>query len=585
MSTSAQRHAARGASELNGVLVKSRNAFLGAFVFSMIINLLMLNGSMFMLQVYDRILPSRSIATLVGLSAIVLVLFAFQGLLEIIRGRLLGRVGAALDETLSERTYDAMVRSTISRSAANDGGQPLRDLEQIRSFLSGAGPGALFDLPWMPLYVLVCYAFHPWLGIAALCGAALLLVLTILAEALGQKPARLAMGHAAQRNIVSESSRRNAEVLVSMGMLRPLTRIWGQTSDKLLRAQERATDLTGTLSAITRMMRMVLQSGVLALGAYLVIVGEASPGVIIASSILVARALAPVELATANWKNFIAARQSWRRLATLLSEVPAESDPYPLPPPTGMVTVNALSLSPPGTDVLALHGINFTLSAGSGLGIIGRSGSGKSSLARALVGVWPGRLGSIRFDGATIDQWSQETLGRHIGYLPQDVELFAGTVAQNIARFHQDADPQATIAAAKSAGVHNLITQLPDGYETQIGESGAKLSGGQRQRIALARAIYGDPFLVVLDEPSSSLDAEGEEALAQTLLAIRKRNGIAIVVAHRPSALVGLDQVLVLADGRQRAFGLKEEVIREILRQDVSTPIHPERHHQGGSAA
>lgn len=429
MSTSAQRHAARGASELNGVLAKSRNAFLGAFVFSMIINLLMLNGSMFMLQVYDRILPSRSIATLVGLSAIVLVLFAFQGLLEIIRGRLLGRVGAALDETLSERTYDAMVRSTISRSAANDGGQPLRDLEQIRSFLSGAGPGALFDLPWMPLYVLVCYAFHPWLGIAALCGAALLLVLTILAEAPGQKPARLAMGHAAQRNIVSESSRRNAEVLVSMGMLRPLTRIWGQTSDKLLRAQERATDLTGTLSAITRMMRMVLQSGVLALGAYLVIVGEASQGVIIASSILVARALAPVELATANWKNFIAARQSWRRLATLLSEVPAESDPYPLPPPTGMVTVNALSLSPPGTDVLALHGINFTLSAGSGLGIIGRSGSGKSSLARALVGVWPGRLGSIRFDGATIDQWSQETLGRHIGYLPQDVELFAGTVA------------------------------------------------------------------------------------------------------------------------------------------------------------
>lgn len=585
MSTSALKNAQAGPSELTGVLVKSRSSFLGAFVFSMMINLLMLTGSMFMLQVYDRILPSRSIATLVGLSSIVLVLFAFQGLLEIIRGRLLGRIGAALDETLAERTYDAMVRSTLSGSAQGDGGQPLRDLEQVRSFLSGAGPGALFDLPWMPLYVLVCYAFHPWLGIAALCGAALLLVLTLLAETLGRKPARLAMAHAAQRNTVSESSRRNAEVLVSMGMLSPLTRLWGSNNNKLLRAQERATDIAGTLSTITKMMRMVLQSGVLALGAYLVIVGQASPGVIIASSILVARALAPVELATANWKNFIAARQSWRRLEKLLRDMPEKREPHPLPAPAAVLTVSNLAVAPPGAEAFALHGINFALHAGSGLGIIGRSGSGKSTLARALVGVWPANLGSVRLDGAAIEQWSPQSLGRHIGYLPQDVELFAGTVAQNIARFREDADPVATIAAAKAAGVHDLVTQLPEGYETQIGESGAKLSGGQRQRIALARAIHGEPFLVVLDEPSSSLDAEGEEALTRALLAIRERNGVAVVVAHRPSALAGLDQVLVLADGRQRAFGPKDEVLRDVMRQDMSTPLHPERQREEGSAA
>lgn len=585
MSTTPQNPVSAGPSELTRVLVNSRSAFVGAFAFSMMINLLMLTGSMFMLQVYDRVLPSRSIATLVGLSLIVLVLFAFQGLLEIIRGRLLGRVGAALDEALAERTYDAMVRSTLGRTALSEGGQPLRDLEQIRSFLSGAGPGAMFDLPWMPLYVLVCYAFHPWLGIAALCGAGLLLMLTLLAETLGRKPAHFAMAHAARRNSISESSRRNAEVLISMGMLGPLTRLWSVTNEKLLRAQERATDITGTLSAVTRMMRMVLQSGVLALGAYLVIIGQASPGVIIASSILVARALAPVELATANWKNFIIARQSWRRLETLLKEMPTRREPHPLPAPASVITVTNLAVAPPGADVFALRGVNFALHAGSGLGIIGRSGSGKSSLARALVGVWPAHLGTVRIDGAAIEQWSPQSLGRHIGYMPQDVELFAGTVAQNIARFQEDADPAATIAAARSAGVHDLITQLPDGYETQIGDSGAKLSGGQRQRIALARALYGEPFLVVLDEPSSSLDAEGEEALTQALLAIRHRQGVAVVVAHRPSALAGLDQVLVLAEGSQRAFGPRDEVIRDVMRQDISTPLHPERRREEGSAA
>ncbi|RYE85271.1 MAG: type I secretion system permease/ATPase, partial [Hyphomicrobiales bacterium] len=519
MSNSLDNRATAGRSELASVLASSGGSFFGAFVFSMMINLLMLTGSMFMLQVYDRILPSRSIATLIGLSIIVLILFAFQGMLEIIRGRLLSRVGSALDEALGERTYDAMVRVTLGGKAPGDGTQALRELDQIRSFLSSAGPGALFDLPWMPFYILVCYAFHPWLGIAALVGAALLLFLTLLAEALGRGPARIALSHAAHRNAVGESSRRNAEVLVAMGMLRPLTRLWAQSNEKMLGAQERANDVALTLSASTRIMRMVLQSGVLALGAYLVIIGEASPGVIIASSILVARALAPVELATANWKGFIAARQSWKRLGQLLADLPASTEPHLLPRPAEGVSVNYLSVMPPGSNALALQAIKFSLAAGSGLGVIGRSGSGKSTLARVLVGVWPAQAGSVRLDGAALDQWSSSSLGRHIGYLPQDVELFAGTIAQNIARFSADADPEATIAAAGAAGVHDLIAHLPEGYETQIGEAGAKLSGGQRQRIGLARALYGDPFLVVLDEPSSNLDAEGEEALTRALFA------------------------------------------------------------------
>ena len=573
---------ASGPAELKAALAACRQAFLGIGLMSGLINVLTLTGSLFMLQVYDRVLPSRSIPTLLGLALIVAFLYAFQGVLEVLRGRILVRIGASLDERLSRRAFDVVVRLPLKAELSGDGLQPVRDVDQVRGFLSSTGPTALFDLPWMPLYIAICFIFHPLLGASALGGGLILIALTILAD-------WRTRGHTAQvaaltsaRNNLAEAGRRNAEVLAAMGMGERLGAAWMKANAELRTSHQQAADVSGGLSAISRVSRMVLQSFVLGVGAYLVIRQEATGGIIIASSILVARALAPVELAISNWRGFQSARQSWRRLSAILRHLPVQEQPMELPKPTESLVVNGISVCPPGGRRIVVQDVSFTLKAGSGLGVIGPSASGKSSLVRALVGVWTPLRGNIRLDGATLDQWAPEKLGRHVGYLPQDVELFDGTVAENIARFEPDADPQMIMAAAKAAGVHDLILRLPDGYDARTGEGGTSLSAGQRQRVALARALYGDPFLIVLDEPNSNLDTEGEAALTQAIRGARERGAIVIVVAHRSSALTPTDLILVLNEGRMQDFGPKDEVLRKVLRPrpapaQVVTAIGSER--------
>jgi ATP-binding cassette subfamily C protein len=544
----------------------------GIGLFSGVSNVLMLTGSFFMLEVYDRVLPSRSVPTLVGLAILAGLLFAFQAIIDLVRGRLLVRIGASLDEALSDRVYDAIVRLPLRLGYMNEGLQPLRDLDNVRSFLSSLGPTALFDLPWMLLYLGICFAFHLWLGITALIGAIILVGLALLTEFSTRAPTQAATGFAVSRTSLAETSRRNADVLVAMGMAKRLRESWGQSNRKYMASQQQLADVVGGLGAISRAFRLMLQSGVLGLGAYLVIHQEATAGVIIASSILTARALAPVDLAIANWRGFVSARQSWVRLTKLLGMLPPLDVPMSLPRPVDSLTVMGASTTPPGNQKVVVQDVTFTLKRGSGLGVIGPSASGKSSLARMLVGVWRPVRGKITLDGAALDQWSPDVIGRDIGYLPQNVELIAGTVAQNISRFEVDADSKAVIAAAQAAGVHEVILNLPAGYETQVGEQGMALSAGQQQRVALARALYGDPFMVVLDEPNSNLDAEGETALTQAILGVRARHGVVVVVAHRPSALAGVDLVLVMNQGRVQLFGKKEEVLAKVLRPDSSAP-------------
>jgi ATP-binding cassette subfamily C protein len=548
------------------ILASCRGAFLGVAVLSGLINLLYLSGSIFMMEVYDRVLPSQSIPTLVGLSVIIVVLYLFQGLFDTLRGRIMARVGAAIDEDLSQQIFQGQLKAPLKGKVDGDGQQPLRDLDQLRAFLAGGGPSALFDLPWMPLYLFICFAFHPWIGLAALGGACLLVMITLLTEMLTKEASRAAVSAALVRNGISEGARRNAEVVQALGMAKRIGARWGEANASYLAHQQRTSDVAGGFGAMSKVLRMLLQSMVLAIGAYLVIDGQATGGIMIASSILTSRAMAPVELAIGNWKGFVSARQGWRRLKTMLETNAQSEDPLKLPAPQMVVSVENAGTGAPGGQRFSVQDVSFELRAGSGLGIIGPSASGKSSLARMLVGVWPTWRGKVRFDGAAIEQWLPEDLGRHIGYLPQDVELFAGTVAQNIARFEPEPKAEAIIAAAKAANVHEMILQLPDGYETQVGEAGAALSGGQRQRLALARALYGDPFLVVLDEPNSNLDNEGEQALTSAIMNIRARGGIVVVIAHRPSALAGVDLVLVMGEGRMQSFGPKEEVLSKVLR-------------------
>jgi PrtD family type I secretion system ABC transporter len=559
-------------SELGEALRACRSAFIGVGVMSCMINLLYLTGSLFMLEVYDRVLPSRSVPTLVGLILLAGFLYAAQGVLDLIRGRILGRIGTSLDETLNARVFDIVVRLPLTVGGRNEGLQPLRDLDNVRSFLGGMGPGAFFDLPWLPFYLAICFAFHVLIGLTALVGAVILVSLTVMTEFLSRTPARQALGLAARRNDLAAASRRNAEVLVAMGMSGRLTRRWAEANQNYLDGNQRASDVSGGLGAVAKVMRMTLQSAVLAVGAYLVIHQEATAGIIIAGSILSARALAPVDLAIAHWKSFITARQSWHRLTGLLDSMPARVTPTLLQTPSSRLSVEGVGIVPPGDQRLIVQDVTFALTAGNGLGVIGPSGSGKSSLVRALVGVWQPVRGKVRIDGAALDQWSSDVLGRYIGYLPQDVELFSGSVAQNICRFDPEATSDGIISAAKEAGVHEMIIKMREGYDTHVGEQGTALSAGQAQRVALARALYGDPFLIVLDEPNSNLDTEGDEALTRAIRGARERGAIVVVVAHRPIGIEAVDQLLVLKDGRVQAFGPKETVLGQVLQPRVAAP-------------
>jgi PrtD family type I secretion system ABC transporter len=560
--------------ELAAALGSCRASYLGVAAFTAVLNILFLTGSFFMLQIYDRVLPSRSIPTLVGLCVLALALYGFQAVLDIVRGRVLIRIAGGFAATLDRRVYGLLVKLPLG-SAQMKSFEPARDLDQIRGFLSGGGPAALFDLPWMPLYIGICFLFHPLIGITATVGALVLVIITFLTEMKVRQPSLEVSALHGRRSNFAEASRRNAEALQAMGMVGRFADQWADDGRRYIAAHQRSGDITGGMGSLSRALRMLMQSAVLAVGAYLVIRNQATAGIIIAGSILAARALAPVEVVIAQWRLFVGARQSWHRLNNLLARMPEERDVMALPRPAASLAVETVSVAPPGLNQLVARDVAFGLKAGQGLGIIGPSASGKSSLARALVGVWRPVAGKIRLDGATLDQWPSEALGEHIGYLPQDMELFAGTVARNIARLEPEPDPTKVIAAARAAGAHEMILALPAGYETEMGESGTALSAGQRQRVGLARALYGDPFLVVLDEPNSSLDRDGDEALTGAILGVRARGGIAIVIAHRPSALAGVDLLMVMQGGRQQAFGPKDAVLREMVKAAPPAGVPP----------
>ncbi|WCJ65579.1 type I secretion system permease/ATPase [Agrobacterium tumefaciens] len=543
-----------------------KSTFLGVALVSGVVNILALTSPLFMLQVYDRVLASGSLPTLVGLALLALGLYGFQCLLDIIRARVLIRIGEDFDMRYSGRVHDAVVRLPLVNRMPGDGLQPLRDLDNVRGFLSGTGPTAFFDLPWMPLYLGICFLFHVWIGVTALAGAVLLVSLTILTNIFSQKPIRDTMVENMARNRQLEASRRNAEVVQAMGLGRRLGKRWQNSNEAYLAANRKAGDVAGGLGNLAKSLRVVLQSAILAVGAWLVIRQEASGGVMIASSIMMGRALAPVDLAISNWKSFVAARQSWARLRELFAQMPANAAAMALPKPEKELRVENVTIVPPGERKPTVTGLSFVVTAGNALGVIGPSGSGKSTLARILTGAWMPAAGKVRLDGASFDQWDRETLGRHIGYLPQGVELFDGTIGENISRFDDNPDPEALIAAARAAGAHELILRFEKGYDSDIGEAGSALSAGQRQRIGLARALYGNPFIVVLDEPNANLDAEGEAAVVRAITSVKARGGIAVVVAHRPSAIGAVDYILMMEEGRMKAFGPRDEVLSKVLR-------------------
>jgi ATP-binding cassette subfamily C protein len=551
----------------------ARGLSLHVCVFSVGVNILMLTGSLYMMQVYDRVLASRSLPTLLGLSAIALAAFALQGWLDHVRLKMLGRIGAAVDAALSPATLRAAI--TPQPGARDEPLQAFRDLGTLRSFLSSLGPTALIDFPFTPLFIIVCFLLHPWLGWLCIGGIALIVSLTALIERWGAAPTDAANRSAAGQSAVIEAGRRNAEVVRALGMHGALAQRFEQIHARHVDDSLRVTEATGGLSAFAKTFRFVLQSAVLGLGALLVVRGEMSGGAMIAASILTSRAMAPIEVAVAHIKGFMAARQAVARLRLVLPRFTERPPAVALPPPRQSLKVEDLTVAAPGSQRGVLTGVRFELFAGEALGLVGPSGSGKSTLARALIGVWPSVRGVVRLDGAPLAQWEPDKLGRAIGYLPQDVDLMPGTVAENIARFEPGATSEAILNAARAAGAHEMIVSLPDGYETAIGEGGAAISGGQRQRIALARALYGDPFLVVLDEPNSSLDAEGDAALAAAIDGVRARGGIVVVVTHRQSGLSRVNLLGVLADGRLARFGPQDEVAAQAARAPSRAASRP----------
>ncbi len=532
-------------------------------VISCIVNILALTGSFYMLQVYDRVLSSRSIPTLIALSALTIALYIFQGGLEVVRSQVFVRLASRLDRKLAAKAHDAVMRLPLLGGSRAEALQPMRDVDTVRAFLAGAGPIAIFDMPWMPLYIGFVFLLHPLLGVVTAAGAVVMLALTLTSEKMLKKPSSQLTAAATDRLSIAQACERNAEVLRAMGFGHNMMRRFVDANERHLKAQESLSDVGSGLSTTSKVFRMLLQSALLGLGAYLTINGQMSAGSIIAISIASSRALAPIEIAIANWKGFIAARQASARLDTVLSTLSPQQDPLDLPKPSKGIVLEALTVSIPGSQRIVLNAISFDIKAGQALAIIGPSAAGKSTLARAMVGIWPPIRGSVRMDGASLDRWSNEKLGEHIGYMPQEVDLFEGTITENISRFAQSPSSAGIIAAARAADVHEMILRLPNGYETRIGDRGTTLSAGQRQRIGLARALYGDPFLVVLDEPNSNLDADGDTALLRALQAVKARGGVAIVVAHRPTVLQAVDLVAVVGNGQLTAFGPRDEVIRK----------------------
>lgn len=546
-----------------GELGSLKSILIFLFVVSGVVNVLALTGSFYMLQIYDRALTSQSIPTLLALSTLAIGLYLFQGILDVSRSQIMVRLGAKLDFQLAPLAHQVAIDMPRYGFSTAEAAERSRDVDTIRHFMSGQGPMALFDMPWMPLYLAFVYALHPWLGMLTFAGALVLIVLTVITELATQRHSAATQQASIARASVADSHARNADVIYAMGFAGHAVARFNKINAEHLMLQTKTSGITGTMSGLSKVLRMILQSAVLGLGAYLTIKGDLTGGAIIAASVASARALAPVDLAISQWKNVVAARRSYGRLSDTLTAIDDAPTKVLLPAPRSSLKVEKITVAAPSNGTVVLSEVSLDLKAGQAAGIIGPSGGGKSTLARGLTGVWPLLRGNVRLDDADLNQWPADALGRHVGYLPQEVSLLDATVSENISRLDPNADGEKILAAARAAGVHELIVRLPLGYETPLGPQGMALSAGQRQRIALARALYDNPFLVVLDEPNSNLDAEGEAALTQAILAVRARGGIAIVIAHRPSALAAVDMVGVVQNGRLAAFGPKDEIFAQ----------------------
>ncbi|GAB6141272.1 type I secretion system permease/ATPase [Methylosoma difficile] len=549
-------------SELAQAIRLCRHSFQSAAIFSLFINLLMLLPSIYMMQVYDRVLGSNSTSTLLMLTILAVVLFAMLGALEWVRSQILIRVSTRFDLLLNERLYKVLFRQSLM-SGGRSSTQPLSDLLMLRQFLTGNGLFAFFDAPWLPVYVGLLFLFHPAFGAMAIFSAVLLILLAIWNERATHDDLEQANKVSVENANITARNLRNAEVVHALGMLPDLMSRWQEKQQKLIMLQAVASEKAGLIAALSKTYRVTMQSLILGLGAWLAIDKQISPGLMIGGSILLGRALAPIDLMIGSWKQFLSARTAFDRLNTLLGQFPAETERMPLPMPKGNLSAEQAVIVPPGSRTAVIKGVNFNIPAGTFIALIGASASGKSTLARALLGIWPTANGVIRFDGADVSQLDRSLVGPGIGYLPQDIELFDGTVADNIARFGE-LDSNKVVAAAQAAGVHEMILQLPQGYDTEIGGTGGLLSAGQRQRVGLARALYGDPVLVVLDEPNSNLDDLGEQALARALVALKVRGCTIIVITHRLGILGMVDRIMLLSEGTLLLDGPRDEVLAKL---------------------
>ncbi|WP_049207876.1 type I secretion system permease/ATPase [Serratia marcescens] len=562
--------------EIADVIRTRSKVFWTVGIFTAFINLLMLVPSIYMLQVYDRVLPSRNEITLLMLTLIMLGMFGMMSLLEYVRSMVVIRIGSQLDMRLNTRVYTAAYEANL-KNGSSDAGQMLSDLTNLRQFLTGSALFAFFDAPWFPIYLLVIFLFNPWLGLFALVGALLLIALAVINEMVSKKPLAEASKLSIMSGTLASTNLRNAEVIEALGMLPNLKRRWFGLHQRFLNSQRIASERASRVTSITKFVRMSLQSLVLGLGGWLAIDGHITPGMMIAGSILMGRTLAPIEQVINVWKSYSAAKLSYGRLVKLLETHPQRGTGMSLPRPEGVLAVEGVTAAPPGSKGDAvLHNVSFAIQPGDVLGIIGPSASGKSTLARLLVGIWPVSEGIVRLDNADIYQWNKDELGPYIGYLPQDIELFAGTIAENIARFNE-IDSEKVIEAAKLAGVHELILRFPNGYDSVLGNGGAGLSGGQKQRIGLARALYGDPSLVVLDEPNSNLDDAGEKALNQAIMFLKQRNKTVVLITHRTNLLSMTSKLLLLVNGNVNAFGPTQQVLQALANAQKAQTQQPQQ--------
>jgi ATP-binding cassette subfamily C protein len=554
-----------GREELRAARRESRGLYWFVGIFSFFVNLLMLTGPIYMLQVYDRVLGSRSVETLIALSVLVLFLYGMMGLLDYARGRIMGRVAARFQAKLDRRVFDAVIRkAALAPDERTETG--LRDLESVQRLMSSPVLMAIFDMPWTPFFLAGIWLFHPWLGILALVGGGILVLVTVINQWVTRRPSAKSSQATVVAETISGHIRNESEMVQAMGMRDAAFSRWQKARDDSLDAQIKSADLVGTFTTSTKTFRLFLQSAMLGLGAYLVLLNELTPGAMIAGSILLGRALAPIEMAVGQWALVQRAARGWESLAELLAIVPPEASRTALPAPRALLEVQQVTVVPPGEQQAALKTVSFAVKPGQAVGVIGPSGAGKSTLARAITGVWRPAGGRIRLDGAALDQYEPTVLGNHIGYLPQRVQLFDGTIAENIARLADQPDAEAVVAAARKADAHDMILQLTHGYDTRVTAGGGRLSGGQMQRIGLARAMYGNPVILVLDEPNSNLDNEGSEAVNTAIRSFKAEGHSILIMAHRPAAIRECDMLLMLENGGVRAFGPKEEVLREVVR-------------------